>query len=99
MGVICVGSMGQHHVRNYSEMKNVELIGICDTRKKRMERVDISAEDYDTVGYANHNNILDDLDVVSIAVPTTLHKKIALDAVDKGVHVFIEKPIADTDSF
>jgi len=85
--------MGQHHVRNYSEMKNVELVGVCDVDK---ERADVAAGKYDTAGYTNHNDLLDDIDAVSIAVPTTLHKKIALDAIDKGVHVLIEKPIADT---
>jgi len=85
--------MGQHHVRNYSEMEDVELVGVCDTDKERVKSL---AEDYDTMACASYKYLLDDIDAVSIVVPTTFHKKVALDAIDKGVHVMLEKPIADT---
>jgi UDP-N-acetylglucosamine 3-dehydrogenase len=92
VGVVGAGSMGQHHIRNYSEMKDVELSGIFDTDKERANRL---AEDYNTRAFTNYNDLLDNVAAVSIAVPTTFHKKVALDAIEKGVHVLIEKPIAD----
>jgi UDP-N-acetylglucosamine 3-dehydrogenase len=94
VGVIGGGAMGQHHVRIYSEMKGVELVGVCDTDRERAERL---ARMYSTVPFFDHTELLKkDLDAVSVAVPTTSHTKIALDAISSGVHVLIEKPIADT---
>lgn len=94
VGVIGTGAMGQHHVRNYAGMENVELVGIADLNKERVERL---AREYGTTPYTNFKDLLKQgLDAVSIAVPTTLHKKIALAAIDRGVNVLVEKPIADT---
>lgn len=94
VGIIGTGQMGQHHVRNYSEMKNVELVGIADTSKRRVNRL---AKKYNTKGYTDFNELLEqNLNAVSIAVPTTLHKKMVLAAIDKGIDVLVEKPIADS---
>ncbi len=101
MGVICIrvaviggGAMGQHHIRIYSEMKDVELVGICDTDRSRAESL---AKTYNTTPYFDHKELLKrELDAVSVVVPTTLHTKIALDAIKSGTHLLVEKPIADT---
>ncbi len=94
VGVIGVGNMGRNHVRIYSEMREVELVGIADTNKKNLKPI---AEKYKTKVYTNYPDLLKNkLDAVSIAVPTTLHKKIALDALKSGANILIEKPIADT---
>ncbi|MEA1993789.1 MAG: Gfo/Idh/MocA family oxidoreductase [Euryarchaeota archaeon] len=94
VGVIGVGSMGKHHARVYSELSGVELTGIADTNK---EIADHLAEKYDTKAFVNYKELLNqDIDAVSIAVPTTLHKKVTLDCMEHGVDVLIEKPIADT---
>ncbi|MEA1985007.1 MAG: UDP-N-acetylglucosamine 3-dehydrogenase [Euryarchaeota archaeon] len=94
VGVIGVGAMGQHHVRIYHEMENVELVGISDVDE---ERVNELAATYDTTPFTDHKELLAmDLDAVSIVVPTTLHKKIVLDALAADTHVLVEKPIADT---
>ncbi len=93
-GVIGAGAMGQHHIRIYREMQEVELGGISDINKTRVEEL---ALQYDTKPYTDYRELLEEgLDVVSIVVPTTLHKQIALDALDAHVHVLVEKPIADT---
>lgn len=94
VAVIGTGAMGQHHIRIYSEMKDVELVGICDTDRSRAESL---AKTYNTAPYFDHKELLkQELDAVSVAVPTTLHTKIALDAIESGTHLLVEKPIADT---
>jgi len=93
VGVIGVGEMGKNHLRVYSEM-NQEIIGISDINE---ERGKILAEKYNTQFFKDYKELLKkDLDAVSIVVPTTLHKKIALDCMEKGINLLIEKPIADT---
>jgi UDP-N-acetylglucosamine 3-dehydrogenase len=75
-------------------MPGVTLVGIADRDEARVR--EISAK-YGAKAFTDHMELLSqNLDAVSIAVPTVLHKKIALDAISKGVNVLIEKPIADT---
>jgi len=94
VGVIGVGAMGQHHARVYHEMDGVELIGVSDVDRARAEEI---AAMHETAAYTDHKELLAcDLDAVSIAVPTTLHKKVAMDVISAGVHLLVEKPIAST---
>ena len=94
VGVIGVGAMGKNHARLYSELPNVELIGVSDVSKTLVASI---ARSYSCKPYANYQDLLaENLDAVSIVVPTTLHKQVALDAIKKGINVLVEKPIADT---
>ena len=94
VGVIGAGTMGQHHIRIYSEMKDVELVGICDVDKNRVETL---AKTYNTIPFFDHKELLkQDLDAISVVVPTTLHARVALDTIESGTHLLVEKPIADT---
>ncbi len=93
-GVIGVGAMGQHHVRIYSEMENVELVGISDVSESRVSEL---AQQYNTKGFTDYNELLEQgLDAVSIVVPTTMHMPIGLDVIKSGANLLVEKPIADT---
>ncbi len=86
--------MGQHHIRIYREMKDVELVGICDTDRNRAVSL---AKTNNTTPYFDHNELLkQDLDAISVVVPTTFHSKVALDVINSGIHLLVEKPIADT---
>ena len=93
-GVIGVGAMGKHHARIYSEMNEVELVGVADVDERTSSEV---AAEYNTEAFTDCERLLkNDLDAVSIAVPTTLHKEIALKAANYGVHMLVEKPIAES---
>jgi UDP-N-acetylglucosamine 3-dehydrogenase len=86
--------MGKNHARLYSELLNVELIGVSDVNETLVTSV---AQSYSCKPFADYHDLLDEnLDALSIAVPTTLHKQVALDAIQKGISVLVEKPIADT---
>ncbi|MCX9011802.1 MAG: UDP-N-acetylglucosamine 3-dehydrogenase [Candidatus Methanoperedens sp.] len=94
VGVIGTGAMGQHHVRIYSEFPDVELVGIADIDSVRVNE---QAARYKTKAFTDYRELLkQDLDAVSIVVPTMMHKEVALAAIEAGVNVLIEKPIADT---
>ena len=94
VGIIGVGTMGERHARVYSELPNVELVGVSDTDSK--VAWDVSKK-YHTKAFCDHKDLLKkDLDSVSVAVPTTAHKKIAVDVAAAGIDMLVEKPIADT---
>ncbi len=94
VGVIGAGGMGQHHIRVYSELKNVELAGIADVDVARTAKL---AATYKTKAYTDYKELLkQNLDAVSIVVPTLAHKEVALAAINAGVNILVEKPIADT---
>lgn len=94
-GVIGVGAIGKHHARVYNDLKNVALVAVADPDESRRMAV---AQRYKVAGYADHTELLNDaeLDVVSVAVPTVLHHDVASAAIERGVHLLIEKPIAST---
>ena len=94
--VVGVGSLGRHHARNYAELARegrVEFVGVCDTSDETRSKV---ASDSACASYADWRELLDKVDVVSIATPTETHCEIACAFLDKGVHVLVEKPIALT---
>lgn len=94
VGVIGAGAMGVNHIRTYSQMPGVELAGISDVDKNRVE---VLSKEYGTCGFTDYNELLkQDLDAVSIVVPTTLHRKVSLDVINSGTNLLVEKPIADT---
>ncbi len=93
--VIGVGAMGKNHARVYSELHGVELVAIADTDEDVARTVGTRAGvDY----YPNYLEMLEIKrpDVVSIAVPTALHAKVAVEALEAGADVLVEKPIAST---
>ncbi|MFA4701999.1 UDP-N-acetylglucosamine 3-dehydrogenase [Pyrococcus kukulkanii] len=97
VGVVGVGNMGFHHARVYSELAKegkVELVGVADTNFERAKEV---ASQFGTKAFGDYRELIkENLDAVSIAVPTSLHKQVALDFIENGVHVLVEKPIAES---
>lgn len=93
VAVIGVGSMGQNHARIYFHSDEAQLVGVADADQQQAEKI---AKRYNTKAYQDYHEMLDrkDLDAVSIAVPTSLHKEVALSALKRKKHVLLEKPIA-----
>ena len=60
------------------------------------DRVTAIAEKYKTIPVTDYHELLGAVDVVSIAVPTSLHYRIARDFLEAGVHVLLEKPMTHT---
>jgi predicted dehydrogenase len=93
IAVIGVGAMGRHHTRVYSELSNVELVGVVDADARQVE---ILGRRFNAPAYTDYRRLLDEQkpDAVTIAVPTTYHCKVACEVIQRGVHALIEKPIA-----
>jgi UDP-N-acetylglucosamine 3-dehydrogenase len=93
--VIGVGSMGLNHARIYDALDGVDLVGVCDADVELARGV---AARYRTNHYSDHAILLDEErpDLVSIVVPTGLHHRVAMDVIQRGIHLLVEKPIADT---
>ena len=94
VGVVGLGAMGKNHVRVYSEFPDVKLVGIADVDYELAQSL---AEKYDCKPFNDYRDLLNQrLDAVSIAVPTSLHKEVAMEAARAGINMLVEKPIADT---
>jgi len=88
--------MGQNHARVYDQMPATQLVGVADVDTEAGARV---ARLHHTVAYSDYRQLLEEArpDVVSVALPTALHHRAVLDAVEAGCHVLVEKPIAATE--
>lgn len=91
--VIGVGSLGRHHARVYREIETTQLVAVADPDYDAVARI---TEDTLTHGYADFREMLDreELDVISVVVPTEYHHDVAREVIQRGIHVLVEKPIA-----
>jgi predicted dehydrogenase len=92
VGVIGVGRMGKNHCRVYSSLRNAELAGIYDMNPDAGRKI---AQQYQTQFYANLDDLLEQVDAVSLATPTPVHFDTAMHCLEKGVHVLVEKPVTE----
>ncbi len=90
-GVIGVGSMGQNHARVYNEISN--LVAVSDLNFEHGKRI---SERFDTNFFEDYKDMFSEVDAVSVAVPTSLHLDVAKSALEAGVHVLVEKPLASS---
>lgn len=93
IGVVGTGHMGTNHIRNISDEKRFDFVGIYDVD---FERASELAAKFGTKAYQTLEGILDEAEAVVIAVPSSLHKEVGLKAAESGVHALIEKPLATT---
>jgi predicted dehydrogenase len=87
--------MGWNHARVYHELQGVDLVAVADLDGRVAEQ---SAHIYGARSYTDYQEMLrrEELDAVSIAVPTQIHREIALAALRGDCHILVEKPIAST---
>jgi len=94
--VIGVGSLGQHHARNFAELSGEgkgKFVGVCDVNEENARAI---AEKNNCDYFTDWRELIDKVDAVSIVTPTETHAEIACEFLEKGVHVLVEKPIART---
>lgn len=91
--VIGVGYLGNFHAEKYHRLENTDLVAVCDTNQERCDEV---AHKYATKAIYNYQDLIGNVDAVSIVVPTTHHFEIAKFFIENGVHVLLEKPITTT---
>jgi predicted dehydrogenase len=91
VGVVGVGQLGFHHARILSSLEGVRCAGVFDIRKDRGEQV---GRELGIPVHSSLESLLDQSEAVVVAVPTTAHERVASAALERGVHVLVEKPIA-----
>ena len=89
VAVVGVGHLGNLHAKIYRELENCFLVGVCDIDKTRLDE---TSQSLNVRGYTNYEELFDQVDAVSVAVPTRLHYKIAYDFLKHNVHTLVEKP-------
>ncbi len=89
--VIGVGYLGRFHAQKYAAMDDVDLAGVVDTDVARAREIarEVGARPFTACG-----DLPDDIEAVSIAVPTTAHAEVAIPFLERGVAVLLEKPIS-----
>ena len=91
VAVVGVGHLGKHHARILASLPGVELVAVVDTNRARAEEI---AAANGTRAAFDYRAILGQVDAVTLAVPTEMHRDIALAFLAAKVPVLVEKPIA-----
>jgi predicted dehydrogenase len=91
IAVIGAGHHGKHHARILSTLPGAELVAVVDTNRDRAEEV---AAATGARPVFDAREVLDRIDAVTIAVPTDMHRLVALPFLEAGIPVLVEKPIA-----
>ncbi len=91
--VIGVGYLGKFHAQKYAALDGAELVAVVDPNTEATAAL---AAELGCRHHRSHQEILDQVDAVSIVAPTTLHHAIASDCLSRGIHVLLEKPITTT---
>jgi len=90
VGIIGVGYLGKYHLEKYLGIQGVDVVGICDTNRETGKRI---AEENGIPYTGDYREFIGTVDAVSIVVPTVHHHRVAIDFLNAGVDVFVEKPI------
>ena len=93
VGVVGAGGLGVHHVRILRDLCGDRFAGFVDENPGRAAEV---ASQHGVTAFPSLAAMLDEVDAVSIVVPTTAHHAVAAAALDRGKHVFVEKPFTVT---
>lgn len=93
VGVLGAGHLGKIHLRLLNESEKYELIGFYDPDAINAKKV---ADEFGYKNFENINTLIEAVDVVDIVTPTLSHFDCAKKAIEKGRHIFIEKPITNT---
>lgn len=110
--IIGLGGMGQGHLGNYKKLIEeglaVEIVALCDIDEEKLygkaTQINLSVADMGQIDesvrkYTDYNRLLEEetgLDFVDIVLPTYLHAEVTVKALEKGLHVLCEKPMALT---
>jgi predicted dehydrogenase len=95
IGLAGVGAMGRNHLRVIGQHPHADVVAIADPNRPALDEVTAAAG---AKGYGDARAMIDEaaLDAVVVATPTTFHLDVALAAIEKGLPVLIEKPLAAT---
>ena len=93
VGVLGVGALGQHHARHLAGLSDVRLVGLYDLDRARATKI---AGELGTIAFPEMDELLAQVEAVTVAVPTPAHAEVGIRALRRGVPVLMEKPLAAT---
>lgn len=93
VGIFGAGHLGKFHLNNWKEIDGVEVVGFYDPDDKIAQEIQ---EKYGLKRFLAADKLINKCDAVDIVAPTTHHYELCIEAIKKGKHVFVEKPMTDT---
>jgi predicted dehydrogenase len=93
VGIFGTGHLGKFHLNNWKEIVGVSLTGFFDPDDRTAQEV---AQQYGIPRYESPEALIEACDIIDVVAPTTAHYQICQNAIRKGRHVFVEKPLANT---
>jgi len=90
VGVVGVGYFGWFHAEKFAKIPDVDLIGVVDIDESRARQV---ADHFSTRPFVDYKDLFNQVQAVSIAVPTPIHYQVARDFMDQGIDILLEKPM------
>lgn len=99
VGIVGCGGMGTSHylsLKALSSEMDIEIVALADCRKEFLDKAAAHFPNARTYRYGMDLIEMEDLDSVHICLPSDLHVDHAVAAMERGIHVFIEKPVCLT---
>ena len=93
VGVFGVGHLGKFHLNNWKEIEGTKLVGFFDPHNETAKEV---SEQYGLKRFTDAEKLIDACDIIDVITPTDRQFEVCMQAVRKGKHVFVEKPMAAT---
>lgn len=93
IGIVGVGHFGKFHVKELKKIHEFDLVGFYDIDPETSQKI---TKEFDIPAFPSYEALLNEIDIIDIAVPTYLHFECATEAIKKQKHVFIEKPVTIT---
>ncbi len=93
IGVIGAGHLGKIHIRLLKEIKEFDLIGFYDTNPVNSKKI---TTEFGISSFSSAEELIDSSDAIDVVTPTKYHFEYAKMAIEKGKHLFVEKPITTT---
>lgn len=93
IGVIGVGHLGQNHARLLKQVADANFVGVYDIDNLRSQNISM---ELNVKSFISPEEMMREVDAVSIVAPTSFHHEIAIKCMNSGKHCFIEKPVTST---
>ncbi|MFQ5462703.1 MAG: Gfo/Idh/MocA family oxidoreductase [Phycisphaerae bacterium] len=89
--VVGAGHMGRHHARIYSQLSSCRLVAVVDVDRGRAESL---TTQFGGTAATSLDEVTTEFHAASVAVPTVRHNQVAMELMERGVHILVEKPLA-----
>jgi predicted dehydrogenase len=93
VGLFGVGHLGRIHLKNWLEIKDVQLCGFYDPDQKTAQEI---VSQFNIPYFSDPQELLHVADAVDIVAPTNYHFDLCELAIKAGKHIFVEKPMCDS---